>query len=127
MNLLESLSSRAFILLASLTISGDSRAKDLWIFTRSSDEPQESAILRSRTLRLLVLQWAPVERISRYRLDVSASHASTPGFRGGRGLHDGRFHPPFEVLQNWNTSKWRVPVPARSLSLVPLMYLEIKL
>ena len=41
MNLLESLGSHAFTLLASLTLSGDSRAKDLWIFTRSSDEPQE--------------------------------------------------------------------------------------
>lgn len=41
MNLLESLNSHAFTLLASLTLSGDSRAKDLWIFTRSSDEPQE--------------------------------------------------------------------------------------
>jgi hypothetical protein len=41
MNLLESLDSHAFTLLASLTLSGHSRVKDLWIFTGSSDEPQE--------------------------------------------------------------------------------------
>jgi len=41
MNLLESLNSHAFTLLASLTLSGDSRVKDLWIFTGSSNEPQE--------------------------------------------------------------------------------------
>jgi len=41
LNLLESLDSHAFTLLASLTLSGHSRVKDLWIFTGSSDEPQE--------------------------------------------------------------------------------------
>lgn len=41
LNLLESLDSHAFNLLASLTLSGHSRVKDLWIFTGSSDEPQE--------------------------------------------------------------------------------------
>ena len=41
MKLLESLDSHAFTLLASLTLSGHSRVKDLWIFTGSSDEPQE--------------------------------------------------------------------------------------
>jgi len=41
MNLLERLDSHAFTLLASFTLSGRSRVKDLWIFTGSSDEPQE--------------------------------------------------------------------------------------
>ena len=41
MNLLQSLDSHAFTLLASLTLSRHSRVKDLWIFTGSSDEPQE--------------------------------------------------------------------------------------
>ena len=41
LNLLESLDSHAFTLLASLTLSSHSRVKDLWIFTGSSDEPQE--------------------------------------------------------------------------------------
>ena len=41
LNLLESLDSHAFTLLASLTLSRHSRVKDLWIFTGSSDEPQE--------------------------------------------------------------------------------------
>jgi len=52
LNLLESLDSHAFTLLTSLTLSGHSRVKDLWIFTGSSDEPQEDIRAISNTALL---------------------------------------------------------------------------